>query len=443
MIVSRKTLDDFTLQLGNLGDIAEAEARARLASRMNDLRAGGAGGAAAVEEMRNLATSILDANDETYGAASASLGARVFGETLGTRPGEVDSLDAAALVRKSNAASARYWAGFLDGTDEGFERFLDGVSAKTRRNVTHMADRATAGLAATINGKQKDAGIRFARVPNGPSCGFCTMLASRGFVYASRESAGAYTKYHDDCDCRIVAGTKDTQVEGYDPEGMYGRYRMCRDTLGTPDDVWRDWEALPDEEKAKYGDKPRVPVFSDPEKQRELERIAGRNADAFNDYYAHRITAEMDTRDREWLYTGIPSDVPRLSEGATPDEWEIKSADILWSNGIVVDFKPRSLELNDRRSDTTIRGVKWEMKNPTGCNPMTVFNQFKSAVFGKNKRVRNPQANNVVISNVRSDITARELARQAHAVMEGGEFPEIKEVLIVDRHEERVIRIKK
>ncbi len=85
---------------------------------------------------------------------------------------------------------------------------------------------------------------------------------------------------------------------------MYRRYRMCRDSLGTLDDVWRDWEALPDEEKAKYGRKSHVPVFSDSVKQRELERFAGKNADAFNDYYAHRITAEMDTRDREWLWSG-------------------------------------------------------------------------------------------------------------------------------------------
>ncbi len=73
-----------------------------------------------------------------------------------------------------------------------------------------MADRASAGLAVTINGRRKGAGIRFARIPNGPSCGFCTMLASRGFVYASRKSAGEFTRFHDHCDCRIVAGTKDT-----------------------------------------------------------------------------------------------------------------------------------------------------------------------------------------------------------------------------------------
>ena len=392
MIISRKTLDDFTLQLGNLGDTAEAEVRAKLASRMNDLRVSGAD---ATEELRSLAASVLDANDETYGAASASLGLRVFGETLGTRPGEADELDVAALVRKSNAASARYWAGFLDGTDEGFERFLDGISAKTRRNVTHMADRASAGLAVTINGRRKGAGIRFARIPNGPSCGFCTMLASRGFVYASRKSAGEYTRFHDHCDCRIVAGTKDTQVEGYDPEGMYRRYRMCRATLGTLDDVWRDWEALPDEEKDKYGDAPRIPVFSDPEKQRELERFAGKNADAFNDYYAHRITAEMDTRDREWLWSGnaVPIDYsekpremygnlidPKLPlsrryrlENITGNDNEIKDVfvhDMLSENGFAVSSRLIINQGGAENIDIDLKGHLCEVKSPeAGPNP--------------------------------------------------------------------------
>lgn len=45
----------------------------------------------------------------------------------------------------------------------------------------------------------------WARVPQGKSCAFCTMLASRGFTYTSEESAGGDgNKYHDDCHCRII-----------------------------------------------------------------------------------------------------------------------------------------------------------------------------------------------------------------------------------------------
>lgn len=61
-------------------------------------------------------------------------------------------------------------------------------------------------------------GLRYARVSSGKSCAFCLMLASRGFVYHSRTSAGEGGRhYHVHCHCRIVAGEKDAHVEGYKP----------------------------------------------------------------------------------------------------------------------------------------------------------------------------------------------------------------------------------
>lgn len=44
---------------------------------------------------------------------------------------------------------------------------------------------------------------RFARVPRGShTCSFCTLLASRGAVYASSRAAGDMNKYHGFCDCQ-------------------------------------------------------------------------------------------------------------------------------------------------------------------------------------------------------------------------------------------------
>ena len=45
--------------------------------------------------------------------------------------------------------------------------------------------------------RDADLGAKFARVPSGPdACAFCVMLASRGFVYASRKSAGEGSPPH-------------------------------------------------------------------------------------------------------------------------------------------------------------------------------------------------------------------------------------------------------
>lgn len=69
--------------------------------------------------------------------------------------------------------------------------------------------------------------VKFARVPTGlKTCAFCMMLASRGFVYASKQTAGEMMQFHNDCDCQIIAGVED--VEGYDPESLQDQYLESR-----------------------------------------------------------------------------------------------------------------------------------------------------------------------------------------------------------------------
>lgn len=44
---------------------------------------------------------------------------------------------------------------------------------------------------------------RFRRVPESGACEFCRMLATRGAVYLTAETAGAYRKYHAHCRCYV------------------------------------------------------------------------------------------------------------------------------------------------------------------------------------------------------------------------------------------------
>ena len=70
---------------------------------------------------------------------------------------------------------------------------------------------------------------RFARVPRGKTCAFCTLLASRGWVYHSEELAGgAGHEFHERCDCRIVPDWEHKDLPGYDPDDMYGMYLKAR-----------------------------------------------------------------------------------------------------------------------------------------------------------------------------------------------------------------------
>jgi|SRR5919205_1910193 hypothetical protein len=66
---------------------------------------------------------------------------------------------------------------------------------------------------------------RWARVPVGKTCAFCLMIASRGAVFRSAESAGRGRKYHGDCDCTPTPmWDGDAYPDGYDPDALLQTY---------------------------------------------------------------------------------------------------------------------------------------------------------------------------------------------------------------------------
>lgn len=99
---------------------------------------------------------------------------------------------------------------------------------------------SASGKCVVRNAREDPGSPRYARVPQGEkTCDFCIMLASRGPIYHTAESAGAFTKFHYHCDCRVVPVwdsteivTDDggvvrrggTQYEGYDPDAYFEQY---------------------------------------------------------------------------------------------------------------------------------------------------------------------------------------------------------------------------
>lgn len=77
---------------------------------------------------------------------------------------------------------------------------------------------------------------RWARVPTGDkTCAFCLVMASRGAVYLTEESAGAgMTAFHGDCDC-VPTPTWDNDAlpEGYEPDALYTIYNKARHDAGS------------------------------------------------------------------------------------------------------------------------------------------------------------------------------------------------------------------
>lgn len=73
------------------------------------------------------------------------------------------------------------------------------------------------------NARRDPSRPRWARVPvGGETCEFCIMLASRGFVYHTADTA---SHAHANCDCRVVPSwDKSPSVQGYKPDKYFDEW---------------------------------------------------------------------------------------------------------------------------------------------------------------------------------------------------------------------------
>lgn len=183
---------------------------------------------ATVAEKREAAKLIMEGFVQGYDDVAAELAAQWYdhraeqgGATLDQavtmttyRPDSVDAVaryQARKLAKGGDAAFAKACGEFA--RDDAFRSLNETIIA----NV----------------GRDKDKGVRFARVPTGfETCTFCLMLASRGAVYHTRKSAGEFKHFHRRCDCKIVPGFGDDPdaelVEGVRPKELRERYRAIK-----------------------------------------------------------------------------------------------------------------------------------------------------------------------------------------------------------------------
>lgn len=107
---------------------------------------------------------------------------------------------------------------------------LDQVTRRSKVTVTgqfgaRLARHAdAAGRDAVVDTAERHGGtVGWARVLSGAeNCARCVMLASRGPVYKSRESAGGGGRgFHDHCDCRAVLVRKGHDWEGHEAFELY------------------------------------------------------------------------------------------------------------------------------------------------------------------------------------------------------------------------------
>ena len=211
------------------GDAAERSVRAALNEYLRQ------NPDATIEEIRNFAIDLMTAAGDLYGNACSQAAFELQDEIareFSTKPPDVGGWyyepDAESISR-----TAHYHAGKLkDGDRKGFvDQIADAARYYSERGANTTMAQTARRQASSKGGKSKRKGSRthgvlFARVPTGATtCPFCLMLASRGFVYLSKESAGEFDRFHRHCDCRIVPGYPGMELEGYDPNLYYDMWK--------------------------------------------------------------------------------------------------------------------------------------------------------------------------------------------------------------------------
>lgn len=262
-----------------------------------------------------------------------------------------------------------------------------------------------------MTSSKKDKWPKFARIPTGTeTCGFCIMLASKGFAYASEESA---RHAHAHCDCRIVpAYSADTVVEGYDPDFDYDiyskalnnlrergaisstsqkglisaeirrilpQYNDCLATIGGREGLIEGWNALTKAQKQAYIEAHKKTFVFDGVGQRIIGAPYGRLS-----YIAEQVSAEIATRDADWFSGKCNTESTKLKpkyESRTAEyefqPHEKSTAMLLCEHGFDVCVHAR-VE-NAKSPDARIGELDVDFKAPVGDSKTTVDNLVRKA----------------------------------------------------------------
>ena len=170
--------------------------------------------------IRNAVIAVM----QTACGASSDLSARLAADfydglrlQFGIDDGYQAEVDSGRIPEATDGAVRAFVQDLVD--DKPIEQFVgkcvDRLDYETRKAANECVAK---------NAKNDPEKPRWARVPTGvETCQFCIMLASRGFVYHSEETA---SHAHAHCDCRVIPSwDKSPTAQGYDPDLYYDMWK--------------------------------------------------------------------------------------------------------------------------------------------------------------------------------------------------------------------------
>lgn len=173
-----------------------------------------------IADIRNAVIAIM----QPACGASATMAARLAADfydglraQFGIDDGYMAQVDSQRVPEATTGAVKAFVQDLVD--DKPIEQFVgkcaDRIDYETRKAANECVE---------FNAKNDPKKPRWARVPTGAeTCQFCIMLASRGFVYHSEETA---SHAHAHCDCRVIPSwDKSPIAQGYDPDKYYDMWK--------------------------------------------------------------------------------------------------------------------------------------------------------------------------------------------------------------------------
>lgn len=227
MILTRAELLSYTGSLKTITQLARAELTDDLAEIVSSTTDADAIHAA----LDTLTPALIQKYGQAAGSASTQLWNYIYEHDTGAYGNAVVYMNTYTEYAKAMAIDSNY--AFSDGDDTDTDKATSFVADTMIHNILGSA-RSTMtqnSVYAAAHGTT----TKYARVPQGAyTCAFCLMLASRGFVYASEESAGEFDTFHRCCDCAIVPSfSDDSAVEGYNPDELYAMYHSARENASS------------------------------------------------------------------------------------------------------------------------------------------------------------------------------------------------------------------